>query len=101
MLAPQVPHKQPTSIKNYDDNDDDPSNSSCILSLVGMSSFLSHSNCPIDAAVPNHDDNNAVIVTVPAIPSNIMTSMLSTQFPNSNSTPIICDHGMDYNYYYD
>jgi len=100
MLAPQVPYKKPTSIKNYND-DDDPSNSSCVLSLVGTSSFLSYSNHPINAAVPNHDNNDTVIVTVPALPSNIMMSMLSTQSPNLNMTPIIYDHGMDYNYHYD
>jgi len=100
MPASQVPHKQPTSIKNYNDNDD-PSNSSCILSLVGTSSFLLHSNRPINAAVPNHDDDNAVIVTVPALSLNIMMLMLSTQSPNLNTTLIICNHDMDYDYHYD
>ena len=37
MPAPQAPHKQPTSIKNYDD--DDPSVPSCILSPAGTSTF--------------------------------------------------------------
>ena len=102
MPGPQVPHKQLTSIKNYDD-DDNPSNSSCVLLLGGMSSSLSHSNRPINAAVPNHNDHDALILTVPApvLSSNIMTSMLSTRSLNSNTTPIICDHDMDYDYHYD
>ena len=102
MPGPQVPHKQPTSIKNYDD-DNDPSNSSCVLSLGGMSSSLSHSNHPINAVVPNYDDQDAPILTVPApvLSLNIMTLMLSTQSLNSNTTLIICDHDMDYDYHYD
>jgi len=70
MPAPQVPHKQPTSVKNY--NEDDPSNSSCVLSLIGTFSITlepshrrRHCHRPDhDAAtVPNHDDDEAVTVT--------------------------------------
>ena len=83
--------------------------------------FLSHSNCPINTTVPDHNNddavtitapmttpslsppqqqcqycyhpnNNAVTISVPAPSLNMATMMLSSQSLNLNTTLIIWDH---------